>query len=277
MEPRPDRGSVASVERAGQILRMFLNGRRSVAVTEVAEALGVANSSAHRLLRALCRSELLQRDPVTRRYVLSPIVHGFGNAVPSDRLAAGALVPLERLHRATGEGCHVAVPDLPWIVFVERRDSPSTMRFLTREGMRVPAHCTSTGKVLLAHAPEGVREELIAGDLVRVTPRTLADAASLRPELDRIRERGYAVSRDEMEIGITSMAAPIRDPDGRVVAALGLAGRTPRINRLTVDGLVESVVQAARQVGDGLREPRRGSGTDSAGRKTRPPEAAAPA
>ena len=254
MEPGPDRGSVASVERAGHILRMFLNGRRTVAVSEVAATLGVANSSAHRLLRALCRSELVEREPATRRYRLSPVLHQLGTAaVASERVAAAALLPLERLHRATGEGCHVAVPDLPWVVFVERRDSASTMRFLTREGMRVPSNSTSTGKVLLAHAAPAAVEDVMNGGLVRLTPWTLAEPATLRPELERIRARGYAVSRDEMEVGITSIAAPVRDSDGRVVAALGLAGRTPRIQRLTADGLIASVVEAARQIGEGLR------------------------
>src|SRR4051812_10010526 len=109
-EDRRSLGTVRSVERAGGILRLFLNERRGVAVTEVAERLDVSNSTAHRLLRSLCETGLLEQNESTRRYELSLLVHELGRvaALHSDlhRYAGPAI---ERLHRATGEGCHLAV------------------------------------------------------------------------------------------------------------------------------------------------------------------------
>ena len=147
-------GSVSSVERALSILHLFGVGRRSLAVTEVGAELGVANSTAHRLLRSLCESGLLQQDQRTKRYELSLLVYKLGNlAATHSDLYQRALGPLERLHRATGEGCHVGVADLPDVVYLEHRDSDRTINFIARMGVRAPANCTSTGKVLLAHAP----------------------------------------------------------------------------------------------------------------------------
>jgi IclR family KDG regulon transcriptional repressor len=242
-------GRVASVERAGLILHMFLAGRRSVAVTEVARRLGVANSTAHRLLRTLCATGLLQQNPETSRYELSLIVYKLGNlAVTHSELYQQSLVPLERLHRATGEGCHVSVPDLPEVVFFERRDSDQTMHFLARMGSRAPANCTSTGKVLLAFAPEPTLEEVLAGSLVRLTDRSITDHSRLREELEEIRERGYALSSGEMEVGTTSVAAPIRDGTGEVVAAIGVAGPTPRMRRIPHERLVAAVLACSTEI-----------------------------
>jgi len=146
-------------------------------------------------------------DPVSRRYELSLFVHQLGKAVNvNERLAEAAIVPLERLYRTTGEACHISVPDLPAIVFVERRDSPSTFRFLTERGLRVPANCTATGKVFLAYASRATREQVFATGLLQLTPRSIVDVTKLRAEIDLVRERGYAMCADETAIGSSSMA-----------------------------------------------------------------------
>ncbi len=247
------RGSVTSVERGAQILHLFLPRRRSLAVTEVADRLGVANSTAHRLLQALCRSGLLQQNSATKRYELSLLLYKLGNlALTNSALHHGALLPLDELYRATGQGCHVAVPDLPQVLYVERRDSDQTMRFLTRMGALAPANCTSTGKVLLAFASQPMLEEVLAHGLGRLTRCSITDSARLSDELQTIRERGYTLSRDEMELGTTSAAAPIRDSDGRVVAALGVAGPTRDMERLSLVRVVAFVLDHSRKISENL-------------------------
>ena len=249
--------TVASVERAALILHMFL-GRRSVAVTEVARRLGVANSTAHRLLRSLCATGLLQQDPATSRYELSLLICKLGNlAVTYSDLYQCSLVPLEKLHRATGEGCHVALPDLPGVVYFERRDSDLTMHFLTRMGARAPANCTSTGKVLLAFAPEPVLSQVLAGDLVGLTNRSITDCSLLREQLEKIRARGYAECCDEMELGSSSVAAPIRDGSGQLVAALGVAGPTCRLHPWLRERFVSVVLACSEEITAKLDQPKR--------------------
>jgi IclR family KDG regulon transcriptional repressor len=250
--------AVASVERAMRILHMYLDGRQSLAVTEVAERLGVANSTAHRLLRSLCRSGVLQQSPVTKRYELSLLVYKLGHlAVTHSDLYQRALAPLEKLHHATGEGCHIGVPDLPDVVYFERRDSDRTMHFIARMGNRAPANCTSTGKVLLAFAPEQSLANVLANGLVSLTSRSITDEERLRQELALVRERGYARSCDEMEFGTTSVAAPIRDSAGTVVAALGVAGPTERMHRLPIDRLIDAVIASSTEISGKLAQLKR--------------------
>jgi len=253
-----ERGSVTSVERAAQILHLFLPGRHSLAVTEVAAQLGIANSTAHRLLRALCRSGLLQQNQATKRYELSLLLYRLGNlAATTSDLHRAAFLPLERLHHATGEGCHLAVLDLPEVVYLERRDSDRTMHFLTRMGVRAPANCTSTGKVLLAFASAPTVEALLAAGLRRLTSRSITDATHLSEELGTVRERGYALSNEEGEVGTTSVAAPIRDATGRVVAAIGVAGATACMSRRSLARVVDLTLEGSREISNTLRASRR--------------------
>jgi DNA-binding IclR family transcriptional regulator len=246
-------GSVASVERALAILHLYRDGRRSLAVTEVATELGVANSTAHRLLRSLCNGGFLQQEPASKRYQLSLLLYRLGNlAVTHSDLYRCAFAPLERLHHATGEGCHVSVLDPPDVVYVEHRDSDRTIQFIARMGVRAPANCTSTGKILLAHAPAPVVEDVLARGLIRLTPMSITDPIALAEELATVRERGYAQSRDESEIGTTSVAAPVRDGGGTVIAALGIAGRTSRMHRLTLGRLVDLVLACSAEISEQL-------------------------
>lgn len=232
---------------------MFVGGNRGIGVTEVAGRLGIANSTAHRLLRSLCKGGLLVQNPNTKRYELAALIHQLGNvAAAQAQLRVRSQGTLDRLHRATGEGCHIAVADMPQVRYIQRRDSPVTRRFIGRMNLRAPANCTSTGKMLLAVAATELQEEVLASGIQRLTPRSHADPSSLREELELIRQQGYAYSRDETELGITSVAAPIRDSSGAVVAALGLAGTTAGIRRLRVGTVVESVVAGGAEIGEAL-------------------------
>lgn len=249
---RSEGETVTAVERAGAILRLFLGGRRGLGVSEAAERLGVAPSTAHRILRSLCAAGLLHQNPTTRRYELSLLVHELGIvAAEHSDLYQYAHPALERLHRATGEGCHLAVSDLPRVRYVDHHDTEVTRRFIRRMGWRAPANCTSTGKLLLAHAPADTREEVLHSGLARLTTRSMTDAARLREELDGINDRGYAFSEDEMQIGVTSVAAPVYGQHGRVVAAVGLASSTARMRRLSLQQAIESVRTCAAEISAG--------------------------
>jgi len=160
---------------------------------------------------------------------------------------------LERLHRATGEGCHLAVADLPGVRYVEQRDTDVTRPFIRRMGWRAPANCTSSGKVLLALAPAATREEVLRTGLARLTTRSHTDAQRLRAELEEVGERGYAYSCDEMQLGITSVAAPVVGGNGRVVAAIGLAGSSTRMRRLSLDRALDQVRACAAEVSAAVR------------------------
>lgn len=152
-------------------------------------------------------------------------------AMPKQRsLHEAVLVSMTELRSRTGETVQVGVLDGREVVYVERLDSPNTLRVFAELGRRVPAHRTSSGKAILAFLAPSERDRLLKGwTLDGKTPYSITNMAVLRKELAAIRRRGYAENRQESELGVVSVAAPIRDGSGHAVAALSLAGPTERI------------------------------------------------
>lgn len=150
------------------------------------------------------------------------------------------------LRNRTGETVQVAVLDGRQVVYIERLDSPHTLKFFTeKQGRRNWAHCTSTGKVLLAFLSTDDRERLLEGwALEALTPRTITAVAVLRTELARVRDLGYAENHGESELGTLSIGAPIRSASGEVIAAMSLAGPVIRMES-EIASLRHSVVSAA--------------------------------
>jgi IclR family acetate operon transcriptional repressor len=139
------------------------------------------------------------------------------------------------------------------VVYVERLESPHTVRTFLRVGHRNWAHCTSTGKVLLAYLPAEQLDALLAGwDLVARTDRTVTDVDALRRDLVAVRARGYGTNVNESEVGVASVAGPIRNSRGEVVAALSLVGPTMRVTQRSLRRFSQLVVEASATVSERL-------------------------
>ena len=153
---------------------------------------------------------------------------------------------LAALREETHEGCQVGVLDGHEVVYIERLESSQTLRLFNETGRRVPVHTTSSGKTLLAHLTEPELERVLAAasPLAQMTPRSVTDPAVLRTELARIRARGWSEAVEEREIGVASIAAPIRDASGRVVAAISIGGPAARMGAQQRRRLAEVVVEA---------------------------------
>ena len=161
---------------------------------------------------------------------------------------------MEELRNATKETVQVAVLDGREVVYVERLESPHTLRLFGRIGHRNWAHCTSTGKVLLAFLPERRQAALLEGWLPeRKTEATICVPGQLRAELDRVRAEGWAENIGESEVGVASVAAPVRNARGEVIAAVSVAGPVMRVNGDTLRRFFRaSVIQAADAISDQL-------------------------
>lgn len=223
---------MSSVASAARLLKEFTAGRPSWGVTELASHTGISKSSTHRILATFVDEGILEQDPNTGRYRLGLTMFDLAAAVPTQRsLHEAVLLPMTELRNRTGETVQVGVLDGREVVYVERLDSPHTLRFFTEFGRRNEAHCTGSGKALLAFAPAARRRQLLSGwKLTRKTERTITSLEELHDHLGLVRRRGYAENRHESEIGIVSIAAPIRDEHGKVVAALSVAGPADRID-----------------------------------------------
>jgi IclR family transcriptional regulator, KDG regulon repressor len=222
--------TLGSVANAARVLKSFTSAEREWGVSDLARKLGIAKSTAHRLLATLTDEGLLEQDLETGRYRLGLAVFDLAAAAQSMDLHEAALSPMTDLRNRTGETVQVAVLDGREVVYVERLDSPNTLRLFLEVGRRNSAHCTGCGKALLAFSPPDVVDRALRNwKLPRKTTFTITDLTVLRADLAASRERGYARNAHESEVGVVSVAAPIRDASGRVVAALSVAGPAQRL------------------------------------------------
>ena len=252
---RGSRGEgLSSVRNAARLLCAFTPADRDLGVSELAARLGLAKSTVHRILTTLAAEGLIERDASTGRYRLGLRLYELG-AIVADHLDLHEVVagPIDDLRNRTGETVHVAILDGAEVVYIARRESPHTLRLFSRVGHRNHAHCTSTGKVLLAFLSETERAAILDGrPLVAHTPYTITDRARLEEELELIRRRGWAENVNESEVGVTSVAAPIRDATGRVVAAISVAGPGPRLSRDTLRRFAAETVRTAEIISSRL-------------------------
>jgi len=250
-----DHSTLLSVRNAARLLKEFSRDHRELGVTELARRLGIGKSTAHRLLATLAEERLVDQNPQTGAYRLGLAIYELGNAVSihADLHEACSEV-VDQLRNATKETVQVAVLDGRQVVYVERRESPHTLRLFGRVGHRNWAHCTSTGKVLLAYLPHDRLERLLDGwTLEQRTPHTVTTIPALREQLQQIAARGWAENISEAELGVASVAAPIRNGLGEVVASVSVAGP---LQRVTGDSLrrfarpcVEAGLAISRRLG----------------------------
>ena len=264
-EPRRQHSTLSSVRNAARLLKEFGRGDREIGVTELSRRLGIGKSTAHRLLSTLADERLLEQDPHTGAYRLGLAMYELGASVALHTDLHEACSPvLDQLRNASRETVQVAVLDGREVVYVERRESPQTLRLFGRVGHRNSAHCTSTGKVLLAALPPEVLEATLRGwRLERKTPYTITDPRALRSGLEEVRHRGWAENIGESELGAASIAAAIRDERGDVIAALSIVGPVQRLGSDSLRRFARPVVDASLAVSRrlGYRDARTRLGT----------------
>lgn len=236
---------VEAVRRALLILKCFSLERPELGVSDLARELSLHKSTVHRLLTTLEGEGFVHQLP-NSRYALSWKLFELGAAVPAWRgirqLVLNALNPLVA---STGETAHLAVLDGREVLYLEKVESAHRLRMPSAVGRRVPAHCTALGKALLASLDDqALQRILVQTPRKAFTSHTITDVEMLRAELRRIRTQGYAIDDEELEEGLTCVAALVHDGTGRTCAAISIAGPTSRIRR-RLDSHIEAVRTAA--------------------------------
>lgn len=219
-------GTVSSVDNALVLLKTFQD-RPSVSVKEGAELLGVAPSTAHRLLTTLQAHGFVGQDRVTRRYWAGPsLIDVALGALRGLDVRRVAHRHLDALSEDLGETANLAVLDKAQLKvrFLDSVEGSQPVRVSSRTGTVLPAHCTAVGKVLLAELPE---EEVLRRypdeHLHGLTTESVISRTELLADLQRVRQCGYAMNFGESTIGLTAVAVPIHDPRGQAVAAIGVS------------------------------------------------------
>ena len=236
---------IASVNNALRLLLLF-RGQPRVRLSEASEHLGVAHSTAHRLLAMLAYHGFVRQEQDSRTYVAGPALVEIGlSAVRELDIRRYARPALERLSGALGETVHLAVLEGGNVRYLDAIESPRALRVASRTGSVLAATCTASGKALLAELPDAELAAMFAGQaaLPRLTSRSITSRARLLAELRKVREAGCAVNREESEEGVASVAVAVRGPQPRPAAALVVSAPVSRMTE-----------QAAEKVKRELRE-----------------------
>jgi DNA-binding IclR family transcriptional regulator len=236
---------IASVNNALRLLLLFRSQPR-VRLSEASEHLGVAHSTAHRLLAMLAYHGFVRQEQDSRAYVAGPALVEIGLAAVSQLdIRRHARPALERLAGTLGETVHLAVLEGGNVRYLDAVESSRALRVASRAGSVLAASCTASGKALLAELPDDELSAMFAGQaaLPRLTARSITSRARLLAELRKVREAGCAVNREESEEGVASVAVAVPGSQGLPAAALVVSAPVSRMTG-----------QAAEKIEQELRE-----------------------
>lgn len=252
--------TVSSVDNA-LILLLAFKDRPSIAVKEGAELLGVAPSTAHRLLVTLHSHGFVTQEAETRRYRAgAELLDVALGALKSLDVLRVARPHLEQLRDVVRETVNLILLDGSHIRFIDSVEGPEAVRVSNRTGTVLPAHCTAGGKMLLASlSTTQLRHLYPLNRLSGLTPSSITDREVLFRELAEVRRLGYATNFEQSMMGVSAVAVPIMDPRGRMVASIGISAPAARLD----DDRVRSVVTAGRHSAETVTAALRESGEQS--------------
>jgi IclR family pca regulon transcriptional regulator len=242
-----DSEHVLGLEKGLAVVEAFGARHPRLTLSEVAALTGLSRASARRCLLTLQRLGYAQFDG--KYFRLAPRVLRLGHAYLSSNSVPRVVQPvLESLTERVHESASVAILDGTDVVFVARSTARRSLSNGVGIGTRLPVHCTATGRVLLSAFDDAhVRALLESMERRALTPNTLTDVPALVSEVRRARKSGYAISDQEIEIGLRSIAVPVRDSVGATVAAMSLAARANRVSRADLVAKLLPVLESSRR------------------------------
>jgi IclR family transcriptional regulator, KDG regulon repressor len=242
---------LSSVKNALRILKSFSMDEPEKKVSDISTSLGLNKSTVSRTMATLASEGFVYKDPETKKYRLGLSLLSLSSIVNSNMDVYRESYPvLSRLVENLGETAHISVIDKLEVIYLQKVECNHPVRFLTHVGRRNPPHCTSSGKVLLAYGGEEMVDAILEQELKKYTKTTLTDPDKFRAHLRDIRKNGYSTSFEEFHEGVNSLAAPIYDYRGKVVAALSVVGPKQRIQSHKVQGFAKKIMAAAKEVSD---------------------------
>ncbi|WP_420542004.1 IclR family transcriptional regulator [Rubrobacter naiadicus] len=247
-----------SLDTGLQVLGSFDRVKSEWGVTELAERLGASKASIYRVLATLERHRYVFQNPSTGRYRLGSSAIQLGQlAMNHLNLSESALPYMEQLRDRTGEEVHLAILEGKEAVYIAKVNGLRPVQVVSSIGDRCPAHCVSTGKILLAYADSAFVKSIIADGLVGYTDRTHATPSSLLRELELVREQGYSINWGEWREDVRGVAAPVMDASQQVVASIGICGPAFRLTEEFIDTNIPIVVDVGARLSEQLGAPPR--------------------
>ncbi|KAF1051748.1 MAG: Pca regulon regulatory protein [Burkholderia gladioli] len=249
LQAKPGDSYVQSFARGLAVIRAFDAEHPEQTLTEVAAATGLTRAGARRILLTLQTLGYVEADGRLFRLTSKILDLGFAylTSMPFWNLAEPVM---EQLSAQIHESCSATVLDRAEIVYVLRVPAHKIMTINLSIGSRLPAYCTSMGRVLLSSLDDAALDEVLALRPIQAhTPRTLTDPAALKAEIATVRKQGWAIVDQELEAGLISLSAPIKNRRGRVIAAMNISGNAQRHTaKQMVKEFLEPLLEAAQMV-----------------------------
>jgi IclR family pca regulon transcriptional regulator len=255
---RASRYNIEALARGLDILALFSPQNTSLSMTEVVSLLNLNKSTVFRLLSTLETMGYLDRDPETRRYRPSlRVLHLGYTVINSLEVRQVARPHLERLAREVDETVSLCMLDSNSVIYVDRVRNKSIVGVLLKTGSRIPAHCATVGKVLLADLTTDELDSFLNHtELTPCTSRTITDREALLCELTKVRKKGYAICDGELAIGLRAAGAPIYNHQQKAVAAINVSGSSMTLSISHLKKVVvPAVVRTAAQISFALGYP----------------------
>lgn len=240
--------AVQSIERALAILETLGQYPQGIGVTELGHSVGLHKSTVHRLLSTLMTIGYVEQDKDTERYRLGIKILGLGLEVLNNLDFRKEAMPyMKELVELSRETVQLAVLDGGEVVVVERDHSPETI--IVNMGLRADVHCTAEGKTLIAFMPpDQIVSLLDSHPMAQYTVNTITDLNNLLAHLEKVRNQGFAINAEELAEGLRSVAAPVFDHTGRVIASISISGPTSRLTLERIGRLVTVLKEACSSV-----------------------------
>jgi IclR family transcriptional regulator, KDG regulon repressor len=247
----PDKDHIMSVEKCFAILDCLHANQRLMTLEEITQASGYKKTTCFRLLKTLRILGIVEFLPATKKYQYGPRLTAIGlTALKNMNLRNAALPILQKLRDETGETVNLTILNGVEILYVERVMSDYLVNVNVNIGDRLPVHCASMGKVILAFLPEKRLDQILSSiAFVKKTDRTIVSRSALTDELIQIRSQGFAINDEELEKGLRAVAAPIFNYSGEAFAATNIAWTTARHpDRQTFSEYAGKIMPAAERI-----------------------------
>lgn len=244
-----DPSFMTSLARGLAVVKAFSDQRRAMTIAQISHKTGIPRAAVRRCLYTL--KQLGYADSEANNFFLTPKILTLGYSyLSSTPLTIAAQPCLNQVSRMLNESCSLAVLDDTEVLYVSRSATSRVMSVSLNAGSRLPAYCTSLGRVMLAAMSEDELQAYFAKVSLRAfTDRTLVSEEALREVLIGVRQNGYAVVEEELEIGLCSIAVPVRGASGATVAALNIGAQSARVNRAKLEqNFLPALLNAASEL-----------------------------
>jgi len=238
------------LNKSFSILEILLQQGSAMNMTEISERLEIYPSTIHRILDTLKHWGYVEQDPHTQKYQLGLKALELGMAkLHQMDLVREATPYLKELVNQCNETVHLGVLEEGEVLYLAKEESSQTIRMISYVGKRAPLHCTSLGKVLLAYLSAEERKKILGEKVLpRLTENTITDKRELEKELGKVREQDFALDREENEKDVCCVAAPIRNYQGEVIAALSISSPIFRIDKNAQNDLKKVLIETSKKI-----------------------------